>query len=92
MEGCPHGGVFYRAAFYGRPIFNQFIYSIHRPEFNLWCSRLIILVIGEYGFDSLYGSRHTLYIGAEFTQVYAEASGSRIEPAEYAVSVQQTEV
>jgi membrane protein len=40
----------------------------------------------------IYYTSAILYIGAEFTQVYAEASGSHIEPASYAVSVQQTEV
>lgn len=40
----------------------------------------------------IYYTSAILYIGAEFTQVYAEAIGSRIEPAEYAVSVIQTEV
>ena len=40
----------------------------------------------------IYYTSIILYIGAEFTQVYAEASGSRIEPAEYAVHVLQTEV
>ncbi|WP_184543661.1 YihY/virulence factor BrkB family protein [Mucilaginibacter sp. FT3.2] len=40
----------------------------------------------------IYYTSAILYIGAEFTQVYAEASGSHIEPADYAVSVQQTEV
>ena len=40
----------------------------------------------------IYYTSAILYIGAEFTQVYAEAVGSRIEPAEYAVHVEQTEV
>ncbi len=40
----------------------------------------------------IYYTAAILYLGAEFTQVYAEASGSRIEPAEYAVAVKQTEV
>lgn len=40
----------------------------------------------------IYYTAAILYIGAEFTQVYAEAKGSRIEPAEYAVVIQQTEV
>ncbi|HTH83090.1 MAG TPA: YihY/virulence factor BrkB family protein [Mucilaginibacter sp.] len=40
----------------------------------------------------IYYTAAILYIGAEFTQVYAEAIGSHIEPAEYAVHVQQTEV
>lgn len=40
----------------------------------------------------IYYTSAILYIGAEFTQVYAEATGSHIEPADYAVHVQQTEV
>ncbi|HEY2582854.1 MAG TPA: YihY/virulence factor BrkB family protein [Mucilaginibacter sp.] len=40
----------------------------------------------------IYYTAAILYIGAEYTQVYAEAIGSRIEPADYAVLVKQTEV
>jgi membrane protein len=40
----------------------------------------------------IYYTAAILYIGAEFTQVYAEAVGSHIEPADYAVHIQQTEV
>jgi len=40
----------------------------------------------------IYYTAAILYIGAEFTQVYAEASGSKIEPAEYAVHVVQKEI
>ncbi|RVT98142.1 YihY/virulence factor BrkB family protein [Mucilaginibacter limnophilus] len=40
----------------------------------------------------IYYTAAILYIGAEFTQVYAEAQGSRLEPAPYAVHIQQTEV
>lgn len=40
----------------------------------------------------IYYTAAILYIGAEFTQVYAEAAGCKIKPAEYAVSVIQTEV
>jgi membrane protein len=40
----------------------------------------------------IYYTSAILYIGAEFTQVYAEAIGSKIEPAEYAVAIKQTEV
>lgn len=40
----------------------------------------------------IYYTSAILYIGAEFTQVFAEASGSHIEPADYAVHVLQTEV
>jgi membrane protein len=40
----------------------------------------------------IYYSAVILYIGAEFTQVYAEAFGGHIEPAEYAVHVEQKEI
>ena len=40
----------------------------------------------------IYYTSAILYIGAEFTQVFAEATGSHIEPADYAVHIQQTEV
>ena len=40
----------------------------------------------------IYYTAAILYIGAEFTEVYAEATGSDIEPAEYAVHILQTEV
>jgi len=40
----------------------------------------------------VYYTAAILYFGAEFTQVYAEFKGVKIEPAEYAVHVQQTEV
>jgi membrane protein len=40
----------------------------------------------------IYYTAAILYIGAEFTEVYAEARGCRIEPADYAVAVKQTEV
>jgi len=40
----------------------------------------------------IYYTAAILFIGAEFTQVYAEAIGSSIEPAEYAVHIEQTEV
>lgn len=39
----------------------------------------------------IYYTAAILYIGAEFTQVFAEANGSRIEPADYAVHVVQKE-
>jgi membrane protein len=40
----------------------------------------------------IYYTAAILYIGAEFTQVYAEAIGCKIEPAEYAVHIRQSEV
>jgi len=40
----------------------------------------------------IYYTSALVYMGAEFTQVYTEFRGGRIEPAEYAVSVKQTEI
>jgi len=40
----------------------------------------------------IYYSAVILYLGAEFTQVATDAMGGHIEPAPYAVHVQQTEV
>ncbi|MGI4021395.1 MAG: YihY/virulence factor BrkB family protein [Janthinobacterium lividum] len=67
---------------------------------------LIGLYISTTGTGSTYGAAGSLivilvwvyytaailYFGAEFTQVYAEYKGVKIEPANYAVHVQQTEV
>ncbi|WP_128546761.1 YihY/virulence factor BrkB family protein [Larkinella soli] len=39
----------------------------------------------------IYYTAAILYFGAEFTQVYAEHYGIKIEPADYAVYVEQTE-
>jgi len=40
----------------------------------------------------IYYSSVILYMGAEFTQVYTDAYGGKIEPAEYAVHVEQKEI
>ncbi|WP_299289901.1 YihY/virulence factor BrkB family protein [uncultured Mucilaginibacter sp.] len=40
----------------------------------------------------IYYTAAILYFGAEFTQVYADNYGHKIEPAEYAVHVEQKEV
>ena len=39
----------------------------------------------------VYYTAAILYFGAEFTRVYAEYMGARIEPADYAVYVEQFE-
>ena len=39
----------------------------------------------------VYYTAAILYIGAEFTRIYADYTGARIEPAEFAVYVEQTE-
>lgn len=67
---------------------------------------LIGLYIGTMKISSTYGAAGSiiiifvwiyytsalLYLGAEFTQVYAEFTGCKIEPAEYAVAVVQQEI
>src|SRR6202012_2748923 len=60
-------------------------YSAQGSAYGAAGSIIVILVW-------IYYTSAILYIGAEFTQVYAEASGSTIEPAEYAVHILQTEV
>ncbi len=40
----------------------------------------------------VYYASAILYLGAEFTQAYAEASGGKIKPAEYAVHIEHREV
>jgi membrane protein len=81
-------GAFFTAIFFmlGQYGINLYIqYMAKTSAYGAAGSILIVLIW-------IYYSSAILYIGAEFTRVYAEASGSRIEPAEYAVHVQQTEV
>lgn len=47
---------------------------------------IIVILLWVYYISAI------LYFGAEFTQVYAEKSGCRIEPADYAVHIEQTEI
>ena len=60
-------------------------YTAKNSAYGAAGSILVILVW-------IYYTAAILYIGAEYTQVYAEAIGSHIEPADYAVHVQQTEI
>ncbi|MDP9079864.1 MAG: YihY/virulence factor BrkB family protein [Bacteroidota bacterium] len=60
-------------------------YTAQNSAYGAAGSILVILVW-------IYYTSAILYIGAEFTQVYAEAIGCKIEPADYAVSVKQTEI
>jgi membrane protein len=81
-------GAFFTAAFFmiGQYGINVYIeYTAKSSAYGAAGSILVILIW-------IYYTSAILYIGAEFTQVYAEAIGSKIEPAEYAVFVQQTEV
>jgi len=70
----------------GQYLIGQYIhYTAQGSAYGAAGSIIIILIW-------IYYSSAILFIGAEFTQVYAEATGCHIEPAEYAVHVQQTEV
>jgi membrane protein len=81
-------GAFFTAVLFmiGQYAINYYIqYTARSSAYGAAGSILVILVW-------IYYTSAILYIGAEYTQVYAEAIGSKIEPAEYAVSVQQTEI
>lgn len=81
-------GAFFTAILFilGQYLIGLYIhYTAKSSAYGAAGSILVILVW-------IYYTAAILYIGAEFTQVYAEAIGSHIEPADYAVSVQQTEV
>lgn len=81
-------GAFFTAILFmgGQYLINVYVqYTAKSSAYGAAGSILVILVW-------IYYTASILYIGAEFTQVYAEAIGSRIEPADYAVSVKQTEI
>ena len=81
-------GAFFTALLFmlGQYGINLYIeYMAKKSAYGAAGSILVILVW-------IYYTSAILYIGAEFTQVYAEAIGCKIEPADYAVSVQQTEI
>jgi len=81
-------GAFFTAVLFmvGQYAINLYIqYTARSSAYGAAGSILVILVW-------IYYTSAILYIGAEYTQVYAEAIGSRIEPADYAVHVQQTEI
>ena len=81
-------GAFFTAILFilGKYVIGLYIqYSAHSNAYGAAGSIIIILLW-------IYYTAAILYIGAEFTQVYAEANGSHIEPADYAVHVKQTEV
>lgn len=70
----------------GQYIISMYIkYTAQGSAYGTAGSIIVILVW-------IYYTAAILYIGAEFTQVYAEARGSDIEPADYAVHIEQKEV
>jgi membrane protein len=81
-------GAFFTAGLFmvGQYLINMYIqYAAKTSAYGAAGSILVILAW-------IYYTAAILYIGAEFTQVYAEILGCKIEPADYAVSVQQTEI
>ncbi len=82
-SGAVFTAVFFMLGQYAINVYIQ--YTAKSSAYGAAGSILIVLIW-------IYYTSAILYIGAEFTQVYAEARGSYIEPAEYAVHVQQTEV
>jgi membrane protein len=81
-------GAFFTALLFmlGQYVISLYIKNFANSSAYGAAGSLIVILIWIYYTSAI------LYIGAEFTQVYAEAIGSRIEPAEYAVAVKQTEV
>lgn len=82
-SGAFFTAIFFMLGQYGINLYIQFMAK--SSAYGAAGSILIVLIW-------IYYTSAILYIGAEFTQVYAEARGSQIEPAEYAVLIQQTEV
>jgi membrane protein len=81
-------GAFFTAVLFmiGQYVINLYIqYTAKSSVYGAAGSILVILAW-------IYYTAAILYIGAEYTQVHAEAIGSIIEPADYAVSIRQTEV
>jgi membrane protein len=81
-------GAFFTALLFmgGQYLINLYIqYAAHTSFYEAAGSIMVILVW-------IYYTAAILYIGAEFTQVFAEATGCKIEPADYAVAIFQTEV
>ena len=81
-------GAFFTAIFFmlGQYGINLYIQYMAKSSAYAAAGSILIVLIWIYYTSAI------LYIGAEFTQVYAEARGSQIEPADYAVYVMQTEV
>jgi membrane protein len=81
-------GAFFTAVLFmiGQYGINLYIqYTAKSPLYGAAGSILVVMLW-------IYYTSVILFIGAEFTQVYAEAIGCKIEPADYAVSIKQTEI
>jgi membrane protein len=81
-------GAFFTAVLFmlGRYIISIYIEKAGTASAYGAAGSLIIILLWIYYISAI------LYFGAEFTRVYADKSGCSIEPADYAVHVEQTEV
>lgn len=81
-------GAFFTACLFmlGRYLIGIYIEATSTGSAYGAAGSLIIILVWVYYTAAI------LYLGAEFTRVYAEYIGARIEPAEYAVYVEQHEV
>lgn len=81
-------GAFFTACLFmiGRFVIGQYISTTGAGSTFGAAGSLIIILLWVYYTAAI------LYIGAEFTQVFAEYKGHHIQPAEYAVHVEQKEI
>jgi len=80
-------GAFFTACFFllGRSLIGFYIQTTNTGSAYGAAGSLIVILVWVYYTAAI------LYFGAEFTRVYAEYLGARIEPAVYAVYVEQLE-
>lgn len=81
-------GAFFTACLFmlGRYVIGLYIETTSTGSAYGAAGSLIIILVWVYYTAAI------LYLGAEFTRAYAEHIGARIEPAEYAVYVEQHEI
>ena len=86
MEKCKSWCIIYSDFFYSRAVLIGFYLEKVAPGSAYGAAGSIVIILLW-----VYYASAILYIGAEFTQVYSEAMGNRIEPSAYAVYIEQPE-
>jgi len=81
-------GAFFTACLFmiGRFLIGYYIYSTSTGSAYGAAASVIVILVW------VYYSAAILYFGAEFTKVYVEHIGAKIEPADFAVYVERTEI
>lgn len=81
-------GAFFTACLFmiGRLLIGYYIYSTSTGSAYGAAGSVIVILVW------VYYSAAILYFGAEFTKVYVEYIGAKIQPADYAVYVERTEI